>query len=81
MPERICAIAHEYAGRQVKVGDRFEVEPGDVELMLATGRVQRESDDRVPGYVSRDMAANWPHGYQTAAMTARGKRTTLRKVA
>jgi hypothetical protein len=68
--ERICKMAHEYAGRQVEVGDRFEVEPGDVALMLAMGRIQREEGDEVPAHVARDLASTWPDCYNTRAMTA-----------
>jgi hypothetical protein len=83
MPERICKSPHEYAGRQVEVGQRFHVEPADVELMLAMGRIEREEGDKAPGYVPRDMAAGWAGGYATREMVAqpRPKRATLQRKA
>lgn len=74
MPERICKTPHEYAGRQVEAGQKFHVEQADVALMVATGRVEREEGDAVPGYVSRDMSAGWPGNYKTAAITAAPRR-------
>lgn len=81
MPERISKESHEYAGRPVKVGDRFHVEPGDVAIMLAMGRIEREEGDSVPAHVSRDMVATWPNGYATRDMGVRQKRTYTRKAA
>lgn len=83
MPDRICKAPHEYGGRRHHVGERFHVEPGDVEVMLSLGRIEREESDPVPGYVPRDMAATWAGGYQTRDMSAepREKRTYTRKAA
>lgn len=75
---RICKVPHEYAGRQVEVGERFDVEPAHVELAVALGRVEREPDDIVPGYVTRDMAANWPNAYSPRAMSAKQARAARR---
>ena len=86
MQERTCKKAHVYAGRQVEVGCRFKVELGDVELMLALGRIEREEGDFVPGHVARDMVAGWPGDYATRDMSAsqdqpRQKRAYNRKAA
>lgn len=71
MPARVSKVIHEYAGRQIKVGETFDVHEADVDLMLAIGRIERMDTDRVPDHVSSSMAAEWPNGYSTRAMTAR----------
>lgn len=81
MQERTCKKAHVYAGRQVEVGDRFSVGPADIELMLSLGRIEREQDDKVPGYVPRHMIGEWAGGYQTREMVAAPKRAYIRKAA
>ena len=40
MPEAISRCTHEYAGRQLSKGDRFEVEPKDVTLLVALDRIE-----------------------------------------
>lgn len=86
MKQRTCKAPHVYGGRAREVGERFPVEPGDVEVMLAMGRIEREKSDSVPGYVPRDMAASWAGGYATRDMTSdvqgtAAKRGYQRKVA
>jgi hypothetical protein len=76
MIERTCKLPHEYGGRQIEVGQRFTLEPADVALAVALGRIEREDSDPVPGFVPRDMAANWPNTYSTRAMTAGQARKT-----
>ena len=70
MPERLCKVPHTYAGRQIEVGQRFEVDPADVELMLAMGRIEREDGDKVPAHVNARDAATWPNTYTTRDMSA-----------
>lgn len=76
MSERICKSAFEYRGSMVKPGDKVDIEPQHVQVLVASGRIKREADDIVPGYVSQTQAAGWPGAYQTRAMTAaRGRRS------
>lgn len=53
MPERTSKVAHEYAGRQLTAGERFEVEPQHVVLLLAIGRIEPEEGEA--GYIARDV--------------------------
>lgn len=48
--ERIAKTAHEYAGRDLKPGDRFEVEAPHVPLLLALERIEPEEGE--PGFVA-----------------------------
>jgi hypothetical protein len=71
--ERICKTAHEYAGRQRQVGERFDVEPEHVEVLTKIGHI--EADDHAAAGAS-------PEPYATRAMTAqRDKRGNQRKAA
>jgi hypothetical protein len=70
MPERISKVSHEYAGRQVKVGERFNVDAADVELMVAMGRVERDVEDKIPAFVHPTKSADWPNTYATRDMNA-----------
>lgn len=62
--ERVSAVEHEYAGRRLKVGEAFQCDAIDVELLLALGRIKPERGER--GYVEPE-----PQTYTTRAMTAR----------
>ncbi|HWJ40171.1 MAG TPA: hypothetical protein VNT29_03535 [Candidatus Limnocylindrales bacterium] len=53
MPERICKVAHQYAGRDLQVGDRFDVEPEHIEIQLRLGRIEPEEGEL--GYVAREV--------------------------
>jgi hypothetical protein len=66
MPERTCKVALQYAGRDVGVGERFNVEAKDVELLLTIGWIEPEEGEEV--YVTRDMAAGEPEEYKTREM-------------
>lgn len=82
MLQRICRKPLEYGGRKVSAGERFDVEPQHTTMLLAAGHIEREDGDAVPGYVPRDMAATWPHGYQTRDIAAeRPRRGTLTRKA
>lgn len=74
MIERTAKVAQEYAGRYIKVGETFEVEPQHVTLLLTIGRIEPEEGE--PGYVSRDMAADHGGSYLTREI----KRGRPRKV-
>lgn len=47
--ERVSACEHEYDGRKLAVGEKFDVEPGHIGLLLLLGRIQPEEGE--PGYV------------------------------
>lgn len=68
MPERVSKVEHEYAGRRLKVGERFDCEPQHVAMMLAIGRVEPEEGE--PGYVGRDLQAGGPTNYMTRDLQA-----------
>lgn len=70
MQKRIAKVAQEYAGRQVQVGEGFDVEPQDVVLLLTIGRIEPQDGDVLPGFMQRDMACDTPQGYATRVMTA-----------
>lgn len=70
--QRISKAEHEYGGRRLKVGDRFHVEPKDVELLLALGRIEPEEGEA--GYRTRDMAAAASREYQTRDAQRRARR-------
>lgn len=71
MVQRVSKARHEYAGCQVEVGDKFEVEAADVELMVAIGRIERDEADRVPSFVHPSRSADWPGTYSTRELRAR----------
>lgn len=75
MPTRISKTQHEYPyGHRRKVGEAFEVDQKDVDLLLALGRIEPEQ-----AIVSHDGSAI---EYQTRAMSAdapREKRGHARK--
>jgi hypothetical protein len=69
MPEHIAKVDQMYYDRQIKVGDTFDVDERDVELLSLLGRIDV---DKVPAsntYATRDMNSQ------------RGKRTNIRKAA
>jgi hypothetical protein len=68
MPERISKVAHEYAGRQLSKGDKFECEEQHVNLLLAIGRLEPEEGEE--GYQTRDMRAGKGGGYKRKNMEA-----------
>jgi hypothetical protein len=68
MPERTCKVALQYAGRDVDVGERFDVEPKDVELLLTIGWI--EPEDGEAGYVTAHMEAEDSSEYRTRDMQA-----------
>lgn len=72
MPERTAKVATEYAGRKLAVGDRFEVEPNHVGILLAVGHIEPENGE--PGYVARDLSAGESSGYMTRDMQAQSQR-------
>lgn len=72
MPLRTARVATEYAGRRLAVGDRFEVEPNHVGILLAVGHIEPVRGE--PGYMARDMTADAPSGYQTRDMQAQPPR-------
>jgi len=78
MPERTAKVEQEYAGRRVAVGERFEVEPGHVGLLLAIGRIEEEVAQE-----SRAMGAAKPAEYLTRDLHAepRPKRKYTRRKA
>lgn len=60
--QRIAKVAQEYAQRQIKVGETFDVEPQDVHLLLTIGRIEPVAGET--GYVTRDMTAAAKRTYQ-----------------
>lgn len=46
---RVSKVAQQYAGRDVAVGERFDVEEGHISLLLHLGRI--EPEDGEPWYV------------------------------
>lgn len=60
--QRISKVTHEYAGRQLKVGEAFDCDQAHVHLLLALGRIEREDIDApkqfsTGQYSRRDMVA------------------------
>ena len=57
--ERTAKVEQEYAQRQVKVGQRFQVEEQDVNALLALGRIEPVSGEAgyVQPYRTREMKA------------------------
>ncbi len=72
MPERTARVDLDYARRHVKVGERFHVEPHDVDLLLKVGLIEPDEGD--PGYETRDLSAGAPAPYMTRDMQARRER-------
>lgn len=82
MPERICRSAFDYAGTRRAPGEKVDVDPVHVPMLIGAGFIERDPGDAAPAYVRRDMAADWPGNYQTKVMTAeRPKRTYTRRAA
>lgn len=83
MPIHTSKTVHEYPyGHVRQVGDRFDVEPGDVHILLALGRIEPEGDGTA-AYSTRDMASQPAATYSNSAMEAqpRQKRTYTRRAA
>lgn len=69
MPQRVAKIEQEYAGRIVKPGESFEVEPGDVQLLLDLGRIERTAQDPPPPWYQQPVSPTPPPAvYQTRDM-------------
>lgn len=82
MQTRQAKVAQEYAGRQVQVGDKFDVDEQDVVVLLTTGLITAETTDATPGYMTRSMADAAGVPYTHRAMIAKGsKRRTETKAA
>lgn len=47
--ERISKGSHEYAGKKLQAGEKFEVEPKHIGLLLTLGWIEPEEGE--PGYV------------------------------
>jgi len=77
--QRTCKTAHWYGGKERTPGEKFDVDPQDLELEVVSGRVEREPGDKAPGWMPRDMAAQ--QGYMTRDMTAQPKRAYNRRAA
>jgi hypothetical protein len=50
MPQRVAKVEQEYAGRAVKVGEAFDVDQQDVQLLLDMGRIERGDEDSPPPF-------------------------------
>lgn len=70
MLHRIAKVDQQYAQRMVKVGEGFLVEPRDVPLLIAIGRIDPQADDPVPGFMPRSAQEQPAQGYATRIMTA-----------
>ena len=63
MPKRVAKVDQLYYCRPVKAGDAFDVDAGDVEVMLLLGRIEEERPAESPPeirpgtYATRDMVA------------------------
>ncbi len=78
MALRISKIAHEYPyGCHRQVGERFEADSQDVELLLRLGRIESEVGEY--GYVGEKSIT--PQIYETRDMSAKQKRKYERKAA
>lgn len=77
MPKRVAKVAQAYAGRDIRVGQAFEVEVDHVGILLTLGHI--EPIEGESGYVARDLNADV--NYNTRDMTARPKRPYNRKAA
>lgn len=74
MVQRRSRVEHVYAGRVVGVGDTFEVEEQDVEILSRLGRIEPEEGDKVPGYAVKPLLPNQETGYSDRAMRAQTPR-------
>jgi hypothetical protein len=72
MPKRVSKIAQEYAGRDVAVGEEFDVEEQHVPLLLSIGRIEPVEGEA--GYVAREMTAGKQPEYRTREMKPKKKR-------
>ena len=52
--ERICKDEHEYDGKKRKPGDKVEVEPGHILVLLMQGYIEAEPGEM--GYVPKEQA-------------------------
>lgn len=75
--KRIAKVDQEYAGKQVRAGESFEVEENHIVLLLAIGRIELEQNEAVPDFRTRSMEAGQATGYLTREMKPR--RTLHRK--
>lgn len=68
MPERIAKIDQDYAGRRVKAGETFEVEPQLVHILEALGRLEPEAQRESGGgeYRTREMSSPKPRRQRVA---------------
>lgn len=71
MPERISKVVHQYAGRRLAVGERFECEPQHVALYLARGWIEPEQGE--DGYVSREITADGSYLTRDMQLRRRGR--------
>jgi hypothetical protein len=69
MPEHIAKVDQMYYDRQIKVGETFEVDDGDVQLLSLLDRIDVDKVPMQNTYATRDMIAQ------------RGKRMNNRKAA
>lgn len=75
MPIRISKTEHEYPyGHPRIAGEKFEVAPGDVDLLLALGRIEAEKEDARPSYARRDMVPGANGLFHNRAMSAQASR-------
>lgn len=83
MQRRVAKIAQEYGGRELSVGDPFDVDTEHISLLLSMGRIEREAHDVPNEYETRDMQAAPAPAYQTRDMagTLHVKRPYHRKTA
>ena len=52
MVERISSCEHEYGGKKIVAGQKFDVEPKHVGLLLLLNRIEPQEGE--PGYVKVD---------------------------
>ena len=70
MPEMTSKVAHHYAGRNVNIGERFEVEPEHVAILLAMGRAEAVSSQTGEVAGRKVVAASQPGPYRRRDMAA-----------
>lgn len=75
MPEMISKALHEYGGRQRAIGERFQVEPRHVTLLIKLGRAE-VVDETTEGdqYRTRDMTAGEPEEYRRRDLVSPARR-------